>query len=285
MMKFFSIGVLILGSLISACSGSSPTAVVAAPTSGLSELQVAVAIDDLSVGSPRVPILLFDGTERVADALRVEVAAFDLSTESRVEGWSGEAINYNDYEVPYWILYPELPHVGFWGIGAVITMADGSVTKAEFVLEVVDASSSPAIGDLVPPSKNRTVETEPDHAKLNSGSDPIAGLYEITVAEAIDSGIPTVVIFATPQFCTSRLCGPVVDSVEAVYEEVGAAANFIHIEIFKDFETFEYTDEIEEWGLISEPWTFVLDRDGRVSAKFGGPVSPRELTEALEPLL
>jgi hypothetical protein len=285
MKKFFSIGVLILGSLISACSGSPPTAAVAAPTSGLSQLQVAVAIDDLSVGSPRVPILLFDGTERVADALRVEVAAFDLSIEPPIEGWSGEAINYSDYEFPYWVLFPELPHAGFWGIGAVITMADGSVTKAEFVLEVVEQSSSPALGDLAPPSQNRTFDNEPDLAKLNSGADPIAGLYEITVAEAIDSGIPTVVTFATPQFCTSRLCAPVVDSVEAVYEEVGGAANFIHIEIFKDFETFEYTDEIEEWGLISEPWTFVLDGDGRVLAKFGGPVSPRELTEALEPVL
>ncbi len=285
MKKFFSIGVLILGSLISACSGSPPTAAVAAPTSGLSQLQVAVAIDDLSVGSPRVPILLFDGTERVADALRVEVAAFDLSIEPPIEGWSGEAINYSDYEFPYWVLFPELPHAGFWGIGAVITMADGSVTKAEFVLEVVEQSSSPALGDLAPPSQNRTFDNEPDLAKLNSGADPIAGLYEITVAEAIDSGIPTVVTFATPQFCTSRLCAPVVDSVEAVYEEVGGAANFIHIEIFKDFETFEYTDEIEEWGLISEPWTFVLDGEGRVIAKFGGPVSPRELKQALEPLL
>lgn len=80
-----------------------------------------------------------------------------------------------------------------------------------------------------------------------------------------------------PPILHQQLCVPVVDSVEAVYDEVGAAANFIHIEIFKDFETFEYTDEIEEWGLISEPWTFVLDRDGRVAAKFGGPVSPREL--------
>lgn len=277
--------IFLLTFLVSACSDTSPELAEPTPTVDITELQIVVGTNDFPNGTPRVPILIFDGTERVADALRVEVAAYDLSTEPPVEGWSGEAINYNDYEVPYWILYPELPHAGFWGIGAVITMADGSVTKAEFVLEVVDASSSPALGDLAPPSQNRTIETEPDLAKLNSGSDPTAGLYEITVAEAIDSGIPTVVTFATPQFCTSRLCAPVVDSVEAVYEEVGAAANFIHIEIFKDFETFEYTDEIEEWGLISEPWTFVLDGEGRVIAKFGGPVSPRELKQALEPLL
>lgn len=275
---------LIIGS-ISACSGNSPTPVGPTLTARITDLQIIVGTNDFRVGRPRVPILLFDGTERVADAVRVEVAAFDLSTEPPMDGWRGEAINYSDYEVPYWVLYPELPHPGFWGIGAIITRSDGSVTKAEFVLEVVEESSSPMIGDLVPPSQNRTIETEPDLAKLNSGLDPIAGLYEITVAEAIDSGIPTVVTFATPQFCTSQLCAPVVDSVEAVYEEVGGAANFIHIEIFKDFETFEYTDEIEEWGLLSEPWTFVLDADGRVAAKFGGPVSPRELKEALEQLL
>jgi peroxiredoxin len=57
-------------------------------------------------------------------------------------------------------------------------------------------------------------------------------------------------------------------------------------EVYKAFgPPLVYADEIGEWGLLSEPWTFVLDKEGKVAHKFGGPVSPRELTEALIPLL
>jgi hypothetical protein len=42
---------------------------------------------------------------------------------------------------------------------------------------------------------------------------------------------------------------------------------------------------MDQWGLTSEPWTFVLDDEGKVAYRFGGPVSPRELTAALEPLV
>jgi hypothetical protein len=37
-----------------------------------------------------------------------------------------------------------------------------------------------------------------------------------------------------------------------------------------------------EWNLTSEPWTFVIDRKGTITARLGGPVSRRELTQSLE---
>jgi len=40
-----------------------------------------------------------------------------------------------------------------------------------------------------------------------------------------------------------------------------------------------------EWGLDTEPWVFVLDADGKVVARFSGPLSPTELLASLEPLL
>ena len=43
-------------------------------------------------------------------------------------------------------------------------------------------------------------------------------------------------LFATPQFCQSRVCGPVVDVAEQVKEEYGDKAAFIHMEIYKDNE-------------------------------------------------
>ena len=45
---------------------------------------------------------------------------------------------------------------------------------------------------------------------------------------------PIVLLFATPQFCQSRVCGPVVDVAEQVKQEYGDKAAFIHMEIYND---------------------------------------------------
>ena len=270
-------------------STATPIATTAAPGSTVatsaSNIQIAVATDDFLVGRPRVPFILFAGTEQVADAQQVTLTAYDLSSGTPVAGWVGEATNYSDYAVPYWIGYPEMAHAGNWGLNATITLADGTVTNSQFAIAVKEESAIPAIGGLPPASENRTLTTEPDIKKLTSDPTAEPALYQMTIAEALASGRPTVVTFATPAFCETALCSPVVDNVQAVYDELGEQVNFIHIEIYKTFDPLEIADEVNEWGLTSEPWTFVLDEEGLVVARLGGPVSFRELTEELSPLL
>jgi glutathione peroxidase-family protein len=42
---------------------------------------------------------------------------------------------------------------------------------------------------------------------------------------------------------------------------------------------------MRQWGLQSEPWTFLVGRDGLVKAKFEGSVSAAELEAAIRRLL
>ena len=42
---------------------------------------------------------------------------------------------------------------------------------------------------------------------------------------------------------------------------------------------------VEEWGLPTEPWTFVVDREGRVQAKFEQFTPAEEIEAALKDLL
>jgi hypothetical protein len=107
----------------------------------------------------------------------------------------------------------------------------------------------------------------------------------MTVAEAINSKRPSVITFATPAFCQTRYCAPVVESVSRVHDTLADEVNFIHIEIYKETNPLVLADEVDEWGLTSEPWTFVLDNQGVVVARFGGPLSPQELTATLDNLL
>ena len=248
-------------------------------------VQVALVSGDFAVGRPRVSFALFDGPEPLAKVQQVALNAVEVGVEAATPVWTGTAEGYTDYEIPYWVAYPELPAAGFWGLAAAIRLEDGTVVEAPFVIEVREVSAAPAIGEPAPASQNRTLKTEPELQKLSSGNDPNPALYQMTVAEAVASGRPTVVGFITPGLCQTRWCAPVLDSVEAVRAEVGEQANFIHVEVYEDFQALTVVAEMAEWGLTTEPWVFVLDEEGRVAARFNGPLSARELKAALTPLL
>jgi len=284
------IGILTMAVALVAASCAAPAAATptASPTSdgsGPSALSLAVASTDFGVGTPRVPFVLFVGSQPITNAQSIAVIAFDLTAGTPSAGWKGSATNFSDYNIPYWVVYPQLPHAGFWGLGAVVTLADGSQAQAQFTVQALDKPNAPQIGDTPPASHNRTLATEPDITKLSSDNPAEPGLYQMTVAEALKSGKPSVVTFATPAYCTSRLCAPVVNSIKTVYHDLKDKVNFIHIEVYKTFNPLVYADEMTEWHLQGEPWTFVIDAQGKVTANLGGPLSPRELTEALQPLL
>ena len=78
------------------------------------------------------------------------------------------------------------------------------------------------------------------------------------------------------------MCGPVVDVVSAVRRELaGSGTRFIHVEIYEDNEPGKGVNRwVTEWRLPTEPYTFVVDRDGVVRATFEGAFSAEELGEA-----
>jgi hypothetical protein len=75
----------------------------------------------------------------------------------------------------------------------------------------------------------------------------------------------------------------VVDVVQSVARRFsGSGISFIHVEVFRDNDpTKGYNRWMREWGLTSEPWTFLVGRDGRIKAEFEGSVSAAELTRAV----
>ena len=55
-----------------------------------------------------------------------------------------------------------------------------------------------------------------------------------------------------------------------------------HVEVFRDNDPAKGYDRwMRQWGLQSEPWVFLVGRDGRVRAKFEGSVSLAELASAV----
>lgn len=249
-------------------------------------LQVILVSTDFALDEARLSFALYDGTEAADNVIAVALSAFPVNEEVSAPAWQGEATNYSDYLIPYWVAYPDLPAPGFWGFIADITLEDGRSLQSQFTIDLRAESKSPSLATIAPASQNRTLVTEPDITKLSSGTDANPALYQMTVAEAIESGRPTIVGFITPGLCQTQWCAPVLDSVEAVRDDVGdETANFIHIEVYEDFQNLTVVKEMAEWGLDTEPWVFVLDENGRVTAKFNGPLSPQELTAALNSVI
>ena len=138
---------------------------------------------------------------------------------------------------------------------------------------------APAIPSETPTLANATLE------QLTTSTKPDEELYRSSIADAVAAKTPFVVAFATPKYCTSRTCGPVVEVVSEVRRRHPAGVRFIHVEIYEDNDpTKGQNSWVREWKLPSEPWIFLVGADGKITDRFEGTVSVRELDEAVKRL-
>jgi hypothetical protein len=147
---------------------------------------------------------------------------------------------------------------------------------------VAGETKTPAVGDKAYPSRTPTLDTVDDVEQLTTRNPPDVELLRHSVADSLRDRVPFVLVFATPKFCESRTCGPVVDVADAVRKRIGGGVRFIHVEIYEDNDPQLGTNRwVREWKLPSEPWVFLVGRDGRVKAKFEGAVSIDELERSV----
>ena len=161
---------------------------------------------------------------------------------------------------------------------------NGAAIQGIANLEVDRRPSAPDVGDRAIPSRTPTLEsTNGDVAALTTASPPDLSLLRYSVRDSIRAHIPFVLVFATPKFCESRTCGPVVDVVKAVQRRfAGRALRFIHVEIYKDNDPSQGRNRwVSEWRLPSEPWVFLVGADGRIKGRFEASVSYGELVSAV----
>ena len=94
---------------------------------------------------------------------------------------------------------------------------------------------------------------------------------------------PVALLFATPQLCSSRLCGPVTDVAAELQSKYGDEMTFIHNEVFVDNDASKtYRPQLKAFGLKTEPWLFVIDSSGRVAARLEGAFGYDEFEAAVK---
>ncbi len=248
---------------------------------------------DFVTGDPvRVPLALVDkGGEPVAvDGGRAQVYLARSATTptlgpfpARLETIAVPGARFDDHDTrEIFVARPEVPVAGAYFLVATYTVG-GDRRSANTGISFAAKELTPRVGAPAPRSDTPTLaSTGGDLEALTTATPPDRSLLEHSVAESIAARQPFVLVFATPQFCASRLCGPIISVVQHVQGRLARTpVRFIHVEIYEGNDPDRGLNRwVREWRLPTEPWVFVVGGDGRVAAKFEGAVSARELEAA-----
>lgn len=298
--------IAVLATLAAAC-GSGGESFPRVVTLGDSDVYVSILNNSLAVGDNRLLLGVSDAEDKpILDAtvhlrffsldgddatLRSEVDARFVPVElGYVDEQSDRAREVTGQGGAY-VAAPEFDRAGDWGMKVQIERAGEDEVELPFRFTVLDRTPEPAIGEPAPRSEQETLATAASIEDIDSSFPARPSMHETTVAAAIDAGRPAVVAFATPAYCTSRLCAPVMDTVmDPLAATYGDRASFIHIEpyVLRDLRAGFRQNAVpaaREWGIESEPWIFVIGADGRIAAKFEGVIALDEVRSALQAAL
>ena len=179
----------------------------------------------------------------------------------------------------------DFPENGEWRIVALIreggelkTSLLPSATVGTFTKIPRTGQTAPLIHTPVP------ADVGGDLSKITTRIPPDTQ-HEVDYADALGKE-PIVLLFATPQFCQSRVCGPVTDIAEQVKQVYGDKAAFIHMEIYNDNDPSKGTrPQLRAFHLPSEPWLFAIDRRGRIESEIEGAFGVEKLTSVVKGLI
>ncbi|HEX3172981.1 MAG TPA: hypothetical protein VHQ43_02025 [Solirubrobacterales bacterium] len=179
----------------------------------------------------------------------------------------------------------DFPSNGEWRIAAVVKQGGETTATLLPSATVGEYESIPKVGQKAPPIHTPTADdVGGDLSKVTTRIPPDTQ-NRVDYADALGKE-PIVLLFATPQFCQSRVCGPVVDVAEQVKDQYGDDAAFIHMEIYDDNDPSKpVRPQVRAFNLPSEPWLFAIDRQGTIRAEIEGAFGVPLLTKTVEELI
>lgn len=303
-------GALLLLILLLAACGQ--PAAPAAPAAG-GPVQPVFAFSEAVVGPNRMALgLVRDGSPVNDPGATVQLRFFDLTDTAAKPQGETQAVYYGKgLPAAVYVAYPSFPKAGEWGVEVTTTLsgqAEPSVSRLR--LEVRETSAAPNVGQQAISVKTLTPADVPDPSYLSSGKVEDVSMYQVSLDQALASGKPTAVLFATPAFCRTAVCGPSLEVMRALQKQYGQQVNFIHVEVYKypfgdSFRAQEelfrklaaenraatpeerragLSDAMAAWNLPSEPWLFLIDAKQTIVARYEGGITEEELGPAVAKL-
>ena len=310
---------LVLGSLAAACSsdGSDPATTAPTGSTGSPAGMVAIAASvDLYVGAPQrvaFGLVLPDGSlvsfgevgvdltylgtaEVPAEAPGPSTSAAFIPTYGTPAGTGGARVTSPDeargvYQASD-VVFEE---PGFYKARLTADVEELGPQAAETTIQVLEEPQLPAPGDRATPTENLTMDSKGvpeaaiDSRFTTEGEIPDPELHGTTIAAALQGGRPVLAVFATPVYCASRFCGPVTDMIQDLSALYGDRAEFVHVEIWEDFDTQALNEAAVQWlqlpnGDLTEPWLFLIGADGIIVDRWSSLWSQADVEAALDSL-
>jgi hypothetical protein len=299
-------GALSAAELLAACSGKdgggsdqagstsgSRTESLRSLIADVPQLSILAAQSQLPVGRSRYAFGLAGPTNALVERASPQVWFAKSQTAKPLGPFAAKWVDMKAYQATgdrsprselngFYVAQVELPSAGNW-LGAALVEVASQRAAGQGSIVVGDQLVAP-IGTKARSGPSPVAADAKARAKICT-REPACPMHSISLDQALSNGKPTVVSFATPLLCASRMCGPVVDEQLQAFKAMGDQANFVHVEIYPGRKTDQPAPLYSAWGLKSEPWLFVIDKAGMIRARSEGPVVAGEITAALQPLL
>ena len=306
-----------------ACGGDDTPVVGDAPDADdeLAELSVAIASFDISAGeerrlmagvfSPTRQLVAFgevefglaylgegEETDMEAELDQVVTASFLGVPGLEPEGDASQPTLVDDTGSGVYAATVDLERPGVYGLQVAAELDDGSVVTGQQAFTVAEHSEIPDVGDDAPAVDNFTIEDVEDglvepvavDSRAQDGDIDVLDprLHSTSVADALEAGRPAVVAITTPVYCQTRFCGPLTEVVADLADDYADRADFIHIEVWEDFDEQQLNDAAARWIQTefggNEPWVFLVDDDGRIAARWDNVLDVDALVAELDQL-
>lgn len=299
---------LIVGALfLSACASAT------APSRS-SALTPVFAFTEAVVGPNRLPIgIIRDGSPLNDPTAQITMQFYNLDVDKQTPVGSATATYYGQgLPAAVYVANYDFTAAGNWGVEVSVLLAgmtEPSVAKLQ--LPVTERAVAPKVGDIAIAAETLTNDTVTDPAYLVSSTDVDEALYQVSLADALSQQKPIALLFATPGFCRTAVCGPSLTVFRDLQKSYGDKVIFIHSEIYRypfgdsfaqqntifqdamregrgltdEERKVGVSDAYYAWGLMSEPWMFLIDDQGVITARYEGGFTVEELGPVIAQLV
>jgi len=295
-----------------ACGGDGGGGASQATSTGSAEIKAVIISSDLAIGPNRFMVGLVTPDSEVITDAQVQFGFFKLSGdqgELRSEAQAtvikmtrgivrekpdGTRETVETGETAAYVVEVEFDEAGDWGVRVTGTRSGKPFDPMNIQFTVTEAPSSIAIGSAAPKSVQLTLNDVSDLSDIDTADPPDPEWHRMTIADAVTSGKPVAIAFTTPGFCQTQMCAPMTQELAMLYEKYKDRMIFVHVEpYFLDRMRAGQCPNLgecavptmEEWGLQTEPWIFIVDAEGKVAAKFEAFVMMDEVEAAFQRLL
>lgn len=281
------LGVAAFGGLVAACGGGGSNTVQEGVSNGPEISLTAIFPRDtplIAANAPtRLPYTLSDAEGIPASSIAGPLT-FTVSLDGAQVGDPVEVPVHSDgVPRPYLPLHFTFPEPGLYDIGS---SHDGSTLTSQ--VQVFDPAdiAQPVVGDALPsvntPTTANSLGVDPMCTSV-----PTCPFHEHDLAVALEGDLPVVVLLATPAYCRTTACGPILD---LLIEEAGRRDDIvvIHSEVYKDPKLVRDLQDATlaplptEFNMPFEPCLFVTNASHTLVARGDVVVDRVEMAQMLE---